>query len=227
MVKKPPQEQLIDKAAKLIKAGIDSVVPGGAIATEFLLSLFKMPYQTRSEEWQKELTDAINKIQESGIDIEQLQKNEEFIDILFQSIPLGLKHHQKEKKQALKNAIIHSALGEAPDFSIQQVFLNCIDTFTIWHIKILILFNNPEKWFDENAIPIVGGVGSVRRTLEAAYPELKDARDLVGNIWTDLYIKGFIDVDKTILPTTMTGSGRLDKRTTPLGDLFISYIGDE
>ncbi|HAT7073410.1 TPA: hypothetical protein JAN90_11710 [Legionella pneumophila] len=222
-------EGLIDKAGKLIKAGVDSFVPGGAIATELLFSLIKMPCQKRSEAWQQEITDAINKIQDKGVNIEQLQNNEEFIDILLQSIPIGLKHHQEEKKRALKNAIIHSAQKNAPDFSLQQIFLNCIDTFTIWHIKILTLFNNPQKWFEnnENSLPGIGGIGSVRGTLEKAFPELRDSKDLVDNIWTDLYNRGFVSGDKNLLQTTMTSQGSLEKRTTKLGDQFIAYIEDE
>ena len=123
----PPKEGLIDKVGKLIKAGIDSTVPGGAIATELLLSFIKMPYQKRSEEWQKEITETLNKIQEEGVNLEQLKDNEDFIDILLQAIPIGLKHHQQEKRQALKNAIHNSAQGSAPDLSLQQTFLNCID----------------------------------------------------------------------------------------------------
>ncbi|KTD54810.1 hypothetical protein Lsai_2402 [Legionella sainthelensi] len=228
-IKEPPKEGLIDKTAKLIKAGVDSLVPGGAIATELLSCLIKMPYQKRSEAWQQELTDAINKIQEKGVDLEQLQNNEEFMDIILQSIPIGLKHYQEEKRRALKNAIIHSAQNNAPDFSLQQIFLNCIDTFTIWHIKILTLFNNPQKWFanNKNSLPGIGGIGSVRGTLEKAFPELRNSKDLVDNIWTDLYIKGFVSSDKTLLQTTMTGQGSLEKRTTQLGNQFISYIEDE
>jgi hypothetical protein len=43
--KEPPKEGLIDKVSKFLKAGVDSWVPGGAIATELLLSFIKMPYQ--------------------------------------------------------------------------------------------------------------------------------------------------------------------------------------
>lgn len=109
---------------------------------------------------------------------------------------------------------------------LEQIFLNCIDTFTIWHIKILTLFNNPEKWFANSQISLPG-IGSVRGILEKVFPELMSSKDLVDNIWTDLYNKGFVSSDKSLLQTTMTSRGCLDKRTTRLGDQFISYIEDE
>lgn len=227
-VKKPPKEGLIDQVGKIIKAGVDSAVPGGAIATELLFTFIKMPYQKRSEEWQQEITEALNKIQEDGIDLEALKDNEEFIDILLQAIPIGLKHHQEEKRHALKNAIVHSAHQDAPELAMQQTFLNCIDTFTVWHIHILMLFSNPKKWFETNSRPFpgMGMTGSVRGTLEHAFPALKNKDDIVDYIWSDLYNKGFLKSDKHLLQTMMSANGGMEKRTSSLGDQFINFISD-
>ena len=103
----PPKEELIDKVSKFIKTSVDSLIPGGAIATELLFNFVKMPYQKRSEEWQQAVTDALIRIEANGVNLDELKNNEDFIDILFQAIPIGLKHSQKEKRAMLKNAIIH------------------------------------------------------------------------------------------------------------------------
>ncbi|HHF7375842.1 hypothetical protein [Legionella bozemanae] len=224
----PPKENLVDKVSKVIKAGIDSAVPGGAIATELLFSFVKIPYQKRSEEWQEAITDALMKIESNGINLEELKNNEDFIDILLQAIPMGLKHHQEEKRNMLKNAIIHSAENNAPELSLQQTFLNCIDTFTIWHIKILMLFTNPSKWFQNvgQGLPGVGMVGSVRSTLESAFPELSSNKSFVDYIWTDLYNKGFLSSNKELLQVSMTSQGGIEKRSTQLGDQFIEFVSE-
>lgn len=224
----PPKENLVDKVSKVIKAGIDSVVPGGAIATELLLSFVKMPYQKRSEEWQQAITEALIKIESNGISLDELKNNEEFIDILLQAIPMGLKHHQNEKRSMLKNAIIHSANHDAPELSLQQTFLNCIDTFTIWHIKVLTLFTNPTKWFKNagQGLPGAGMVGSVRGTLESAFPELRNDKSFVDYIWTDLYNKGFLSSNRELLPVSMTSHGGIEKRSTQLGDQFIEFVSE-
>lgn len=224
----PPKEEAIDKVIKLTKAVIDSTVPGGSLVTEVLLSIIKLPYQQRNEQWQKDLCDALNKIKDMGIDFTALQNNEEFIDILFQVIPMGIKHSQNEKRQALKNVIIHSAQDDLQNFSLKQMFLNYIDTFTIWHIKILALFINPKIWFANNKQPTpgMGMIGSVRGTLEAAYPDLKRQQNLVNSIWTDLYNKELLASDKSLLVTTMTGEGALARRTTELGEIFINFISE-
>lgn len=227
-IKKPPKESLIDKTTQLIKAGVDSMIPGGAIATELLLSFIKLPYQKRSEEWQQEVTHALNQIQQNGINLSELQNNQDFIDILLRSIPIGLKHHQKEKRTALTNAIIHSSQGTAPELSLQQVFLDCIDTFTIWHIKVLILFANPSEWFKNhgNGHPGIGMIGNVRATLESAFPELRNNKEFVNYLWTDLYNRDFLTSDKSILQVSMTSQGGIEKRTTSLGDQFIAFISE-
>lgn len=226
-VQNPPEEGLIDKVGKLIKAGIDSL-PSGTIMTELLLLFIKTPYQKRSQEWQQDVTDTLNKIQEEGIDLEDLGNNEEFIDILLQSIPIALRNHQEEKRNALRNAIFHSAQADAPGLSLQQAFLNCIDTFTVWHIRILMLFADPVKWFKHNGkvLPGIGGVGSVKGTLENAFPDLRGQDDFLNYIWNELYNKGFLSSDKSLLHVMMTSQGPLEKRTTILGDQFIDFVSD-
>lgn len=224
----PPKEELIDKVYKIMKAGVDSLIPGGAIATELLFDFIKMPYQKRSEEWQQAITDALIRIESNGVNLDELKNNEDFIDILLQAIPIGLKHSQKEKRAMLKNAIIHSAESSAPEISLQQTFLNCIDTFTIWHIKLLMLFTNPQKWFAnaKKGLPGMGMVGSVSGTLENAFPELKNNKGLVDYLWTDLYSKGFLSSDRELLQAPMTSHGGIEKRTTQLGDQFLEFISE-
>jgi hypothetical protein len=168
----------------------------------------------------------LSKIQNDGINLEELRNNEEFIDVLLQAIPMGLKHHQEEKRYALKNAIINSAHDDAPDISLQQTFLSCIDTFTVWHINVLMLFTDPKKWFEKNGkgLPGMENVGSVRGTLTNAFPILNGKDDFVGYIWNDLYNKGFVTSDKSLLQTMMSSRGSIEKRTSKLGDQFIKFI---
>lgn len=165
-------------------------------------------------------------MQSKGINLEELQNNGEFLDILLQAIQIGIRNHQEEKRTALKNAIINSALNKTPDFAMQQILLSYIDIFTEWHIKLLALMHNPTKWFTDNKrrLPGMGGVGSLHGTIENAYPELRQQQDLINLIWTDLYNRELLSSDKTILVTGMTSSGALTKRTTALGDMFIKFI---
>ena len=69
-----------------------------------------------------------------------LSTNEDFIDVVLQSTTYALKTSQKEKIIAFQNAIINTALGESPEKSTSQIFLNLLDGFTIMHLKILKFF---------------------------------------------------------------------------------------
>ena len=89
-----------------MRAVVDTL-PGAAIASTLLLQFIKLPYQKRTEKWQQDISDALEHIQRNGFDLENLKENEDFIDILLQIVPTGIKHHQEEKRTALKNALIH------------------------------------------------------------------------------------------------------------------------
>lgn len=220
-----PQESNTDKAVRLAKAIIETI-PGAAIGTELLAWFVKLPYQKRLEKWQKDVCDALNELQAQEIDLEKLQNNDDFFDLLLYATQIGIRNHQKEKRDALKNAILNSATGKVSDLSLQQIFLNYIDTFTVWHINILILFDNPERWFKEHNITLPGlsGMGSVRATLAAAYPESRKNESLISSIWTDLYTKGLLSSNNEILVVDMTSNGALASRVTLLGREFIHFI---
>jgi hypothetical protein len=47
----------------------------------------------------------------------------------------ALRNSQKEKLTALRNAVLNAALPNPPEESIQQMFVNFIDSLTVWHRK--------------------------------------------------------------------------------------------
>ena len=66
-----------------------------------------------------------------------------------QASQAAIRNHQSEKREALRNAVLNAALPNAPEESIQQLFINQVDTFTVWHIRLLDLFKEPPAWFEE------------------------------------------------------------------------------
>ena len=52
------------------------------------------------------------------------------------------KTSQTEKLETLRKALLNSKNNDSIDISMQQIFLSYIDTFTVWHIKLLKLFDN-------------------------------------------------------------------------------------
>lgn len=66
-------------------------------------------------------------------------------DVTLQASVIALRTSQKEKLEALKNAILNIANGQNVDESLQIMFLSFIERFTVWHIRLLELFQIPRN----------------------------------------------------------------------------------
>ena len=163
--------------------------------------------------------------QERGVGIDDLQANDVFIDTVLQASQIAFRSSQEEKRRALRNVIYNAALPNPPEQSLQQIFLNLIDSFTVWHLRILKLFDNPLEWARENehqfAEVVISG-SLARNILESAFPDLLGKRAMYDQIWQDLYQKGLVNTDG--LQTMMTSQGLLAKRTSDLGTQFLRFV---
>lgn len=213
-----------DIAYGVAKAVLGSIPVVGATASELLQLLVTPPLEKRRNEWMIEVGEKLKQLeQKEELDLIKLANNDVFIDVVLQTTHLALRTSEKEKIQYFKNVILNSAVEENPNITEVQIFLNFISTFTVWHIKILKLFDNPENWFKKNgkSLPNYMAAG-LSNVLEEAYPELKGKRELYDLIWDDLSRAG---LHKTSgLHTTMTGSGLMVPRTTTFGKEFLEFI---
>lgn len=213
-----------DISYSVAKAALGSIPIVGAAASELLQLLVTPPLEKRRNEWMIEVGEKLKQLeQKEELDLTKLASNDVFIDVVLQTTQLALLTSEKEKIQYFKNVILNSAVEENPNITKVHIFLNFISTFTVWHIKILKLFDNPEDWFNKNgkSMPSYMAAG-LSNVLEEAYPELTGKRDLYDLIWDDLSRAG---LHKTSgLHTTMTGSGLMIQRTTPFGKEFLEFI---
>lgn len=213
-----------DIAYGVAKAVLGSIPVVGATASELLQLLVTPPLEKRRNEWMIEVGEKLKQLeQKEELDLIKLANNDVFIDVVLQTTQVALRTSEKEKIQYFKNVILNSAVEENPNITEVQIFLNFISTFTVWHNKILKLFDNPENWFKKNgkSMPNYMAAG-LSNVLEEAYPELKGKRELYDLIWDDLSRAG---LHKTSgLHTTMTGSGLMVPRTTTFGKEFLEFI---
>ncbi|WP_372776996.1 hypothetical protein [Litorivivens sp.] len=222
----PPVEPEFEKAHRVTKAAVSAVpVLGGALAEAFN-ALIEPPMARRRTEWMVQVTEAINELYDKGIVTEpDLQENEKFFTTLVHASNSAIRNHEDEKLNALRNAVINSALPGAPSDTMQQLFLNLIDSCTSWHIALLKLFQGPNQWAVEHNHQFpnwsTGGISSV---IEHAYPQLQNQKPLYQLVWNELYRNGLFSTDG--LGTTMSGDGMLAKRTTPIGDAFVEFISE-
>ena len=210
-----PEKTKGDAAHAIVKAGLSAIpVIGGPLA-ELFQNVILPPLDKRRAEWMQKVGQKLLELEESGLKLEDLRENEEFISAVMHATQIALRTHQNEKLRALRNAILNVAKGQAPEEVLQHVFLNLIDSFTELHLRILKLFQNPE-------LPPNPSMGKLSDVLEHNIPGLRGRRDLYDQIWRDLYSHGLVSTDN--LHQTMTGHGLGQKRTTGMGDAFLRFI---
>lgn len=220
----PPEPSGADVAHLVAKAAISAIPTVGGPAAELFASLVTPPLERRLQAWMSEVAEGLRELEgQRKVSFEDLQKDEAFIDTLLHASQAAMRTHQQEKRAALRNAVLNSALPNPPDESLRLVFLSLVDQFTVWHLRLLKLFQDPEGWarkhnHDYGSI-YAGGLSLI---LESAYPELRGRRDFYDQLWRDLYLRGLVNTDTLHGMTTV--SGLMAKRTTDLGDRFLAFI---
>ena len=218
-------DKVKDIAYSIVKAGLGAVPFAGSAATELFTHIVMPPIEKRRIAWMHDIGERLAKLESQGdIDLSELQENPEFIDTVIQTTQLSLRTSEVEKIEYFKNALLNTALGDTPDQSESQMFLNLIDSYTIWHIRILKLVDNPSLWFENNNLEAPTNImgGGLKIVLEIAFPELKGRNDFYDLVWEDLSRAGLHK--SSSLGGMMTSSGLMQNRTTELGKRFLQYI---
>lgn len=137
----PPKADCGDTAHLVTKAAL-SFIPGASDLFEYFV---KPPLQKRSEKWQKDIAQALSDIEKNqGIKLETLQNNELFITIVAQATAIAIRNHQIEKLDALRNAIVNSAINPNQEDNLQLIFIRFIEELTPLHLSLLTFFVSHE-----------------------------------------------------------------------------------
>ncbi len=215
--KKGPPKKTKGDAAHAVARGVLGIIPyAGSSAIELLNAVITPPLERRRQAWMTDIGERLEKLEADGFDIAALQKNEEFISTLLYASHLAIRTHHEEKLAALRNAVINTARNQAPEATLQQMFLDFVDSLTELHLQILKFFQNPGPSIGEMDL---GGLGEV---IEGAFPELKGKNAIYEQIGRDLNSRGL--TAGVGFGGTMTGSGLAAKRTTDMGDRFLQFI---
>lgn len=192
-----------------------SVIPvGGTLITTVWDTVKGNVLAKRQEEWQKTVEERLSKTEET---LESIGENELFATALIKATELAIKTSRIEKMEYLANAVVNSL---KPDLDEEKliIFLELLDKYTVTHIKILHFFHSPASF--STSLGHTFMMGSPLTILFSVYPELNN--DLFYKIYHDLFSDGMVNTEN--LNITMTGSGMVAKRTTPLGDAFLNFI---
>jgi hypothetical protein len=219
-----PSQTKGETVQAIVRAGM-SIVPAGGAVAELIDLVIKPALDRRREDWFNGLAADVQRLKErpKAPTIEELSKNDSFVTVMLNASAAAMRTHQQEKLEALRAAVINTALGMAPDEHEQLMFIGFVVDLTALHLRVLSYGHDPAGWFERNHIPkpdIYAGPRSA--VLEAALPELRGRADVYGQVVNDLVLRGLIG------GVSISGVGSqqalYDKLTSPLGDRFLAFI---
>jgi len=119
-----------DYAHAGVKAGLSLFPIIGGPISEFFSMIIAPPLSKRREEWMGIIYQELVRLETEidGFRIDNLKDNEQFISVLLYATNIAMRTHQKEKIEALRNAVINSATDLPLEDDIQFIFLNLILT---------------------------------------------------------------------------------------------------
>lgn len=212
-----PKDTKGDVVHALAKAGLSLIPFAGGPAVELFQLLVQPPLEKRRTEWMQAVGEKLQQLENNGLNLEGLQTNEQFVSAVMHATQAAMRTHVAAKREALRNAILNVATGQAPDETVQHLLLTFVDDLTEMHLRILKVFHAP--------VPPQGlSMGGLSNVLEHCIPELRNRRDIYDQLWKDLYSRGLVNTDG--LHVTMSGSGLASRRTTGLGEALLQFTAE-
>lgn len=207
----PPEPTVGDGLLAWSKVGL-AIIP---TANELLALVIQPPLERRRQEWMRTVGERLAELEKEGkVKLEALQDNEEFVSAVLQASAVALRTHQTEKLEALRNAIINVAKGQAPEDALLHMYLLLVDDLSVFQVRMMHAMAAPQ-------VPPNMSTGGLNHVLEHTLPEARGKEAVYRQLWSDLAARGLVDGG---LNVTMSGSGLATKRTTGLGDSFLKFI---
>ena len=197
-----------------------------SLAAQMILSALGIPVKMRQQQLLQGTADALQELQarfNQDLTPEKLAQDPAFVTAFLQVHQIAMRNHQKEKLEALRNALLNVALKNRPDESLQLIFLNFIDTFTPWHMEILNYLDNPSSWMKQRDVPVpTWDQGSLKGLISIAMKDLQRPPGLDDFVLQDLKTKGLIP--EVVLGAAMSMEGLLGSWTSEMGKDFINFV---
>lgn len=205
-----------EKAIATIEVTAKTVVgaiPYGSILVNVYDAIKGGCLDKRRKKWQATIEERLSHIEKT---LDDIGNNENFATTMIRTTEMAMKTSSEEKITYLANAVINS-IGINIEEEKMILFLALLDKYTVSHIKTINYFNNPKKFgvYASNYY-----MGSPKDPLFQTFPELNTP--IFDKIFKDLYFDGLVTSDS--LNSTMTANGMVAKRTSALGDEFLSFI---
>lgn len=210
-----PKRSKGDVAHTAVKAVLSAVPYVGGTAAELFQFVVQPPLERRRDEWMRSVGDKLQELEQQGLNVEALGQSDEFITATLHALSLALRTHHQEKLDALRNAVLNVAVGQAPEDALQHMFFQWIESMSPLHLRLLKFFQAPPR---DASI----SMGAMANVLERNLPELRGKRYVYDQVWKDLFASGLANTEN--LHVMMSGNGLSEKRTSELGDAFLTFI---
>ncbi len=210
-------EHTIDVARAFI-----SEFPGGSTVLEIFNAWIQPPFARRQQAWLESLAMRLLRLEQlqAGFTAQTAFEDPVFFSRFVQATRVAMGTHHAEKLAALRNALLNTALGTAPEEDIQALFLTFVEALTPSHLQALAYFTTPR----EHRVPIV----QLRRNRDAAppapyIPELSSHPEFANQVAQDLQARGLLQMTHVGVPT---GEANMVYATalTPFGQQFLDFI---
>lgn len=221
----PPKLNKHDIAHNVSKAVISLVPIIGGSAAELFELILAPPISKRRDEWMESIAEGLSQLEDKFKEFkkENLKDKDSFVTTALNASQIAIRNHRKDKIEALRNAVLNSALPNAPEDDIQLMFLGFVDDLTSWHLKILAFLDNPIEELQRHEVSHTNIVaGALSTLLTRRFPKIVERRDFYDHIIKDLYLKGLSSTEN--VHVMMTSDGLSARRTTDLGSQFLSFI---
>ena len=229
---KPPNTAVADWAITAVEVGVSGgalLLPGvGALISPAAILLGKalrVPLERRQHRYVEAIATGLEAMYGRVANLEERISSDAFVTAFLHAAYISMRTHQREKRQALQNAVLNVAAGAAPDDDLQLVFLHLIDQFTPWHLRLLGYLDDPVTWLERHGRALPGSSSADGVSLVAyAFPEL-GVRDSSTAIYLDhLATQGLLhEAWNEWAPYRALGT-RGASRTSDLGKQFLAFI---
>jgi len=134
-----PKANARDRWHQALKAAISTVPVAGGAAAELFAAVFMPSLERRRDRFFESLLEELRRLQATDADFsaERLAEDDAFVTAVQNAARVAVGTHLKEKHDALRNAVINVAKGEAPEDSTTAIFISLIERLTPMHLALL------------------------------------------------------------------------------------------
>lgn len=207
-----PQKEPGDYVHAAIKTALASIPKWWAASgAEIFAMVFASPIEKRRDEFLEDIAWVVRETATRVDDLqpEKLAQNEAFVSAVSYAARIAMSTHQRDKLDALRNAVLNVALSKTSDEEKHIVFLHLIEIFSVTHFEILRLFAN------RSGFPAT----RVR--------ELRERRGLTDPMVIDLNDRGLLVDPRSYVSRTRESMDSLVLQPwtlSPLGNEFLLFI---